>query len=357
MKLGHIVGCAFAVAAWALFPGCAKENDGPPLGQLGESCQQRADCAGNLQCLNGACTMPSAPDLDAGADASMTVVVRSQLGESCTARIDCVLGLECVNNVCSMSDDAGSQTGAGKRGESCRSRGDCIAGLSCVSGVCQKADFGIQPTTSQCVQIDCMVPKDCCPKITDTNCPFYQSECEGGINIYCTDYNQLCKCNEDQWACTTDNKCKSKTACTDAAFSCPTGYFCNGGTECVRCLKDDDCGTDQMCTALHTCQAKCTKDGDCPYLQSCSNGECVDTGCTIDRECIANTGNPLSVCASKKCKTPCQTDAECNLNGYRFSACVAGFCQDIGCQTDEECRNRLRIPVGSNSRAVCQKMQ
>jgi len=362
MKLGHIVGAALAVAAFTLFPGCGKDTPSPELGQEGESCQQHQECGPGLQCLNNACTKPSVPDADGGADASVgAVVVHSQAGESCGARIDCVVGLICVNNVCTVDDpDAGEQTGAGKKGESCRSRGDCVAGLACVSGVCQKADFGIVPTPKTCVQIDCMEAKDCCPRITitDPNCTLYANGCDGGITSYCGYYNMYCKCNPDIYTCTTEHTCKTKTMCTDAAFSCPSNTpICNGGTECVRCLKNEDCGPDQTCTPQHTCLASCLKNGDCPYLQSCSNGMCVDTGCTIDRECVANTGNPLSVCekTTHKCKTPCQTDAECYVQGvYRFSACVTGFCQDIGCENDEECRNRLKIPVGSNARAICQ---
>jgi hypothetical protein len=357
MKLGYIAWVPLAALAWVFSPGCSK--DAPVLGGVGESCQSHVECSEGLQCLNNACTAPLPPDLDAGADVS-ALVVHSQAGESCGARIDCEIPLQCINNICTLGDDAGDQTGAGKRGESCRSRGDCIAGLSCVGGTCQKADFGIVPTNKECVQIDCMEPKDCCPKITVVNpsCSFYAAECEAGINSYCTIYNTQCKCNPDAWACSADHKCHSKMTCTDAAFSCPNNYICNGGTECVQCLTNDNCPPDQMCTAQHTCLAGCLKDGDCPYLQSCSNGMCVDTGCTIDRECVANTGNPLSVCSMKKCKTPCQSDAECFVQGqYRYSACVTGFCQDIGCQTDEECRNRLRIPIGSNSRAVCQTKQ
>jgi hypothetical protein len=355
MKLGHIVGAAIAMAAWGLFPGCGKDNP-PELGQVNESCNNHQECAPGLQCLNNACTAPNAPDPDAGDSA---LVVRSQAGESCGARIDCVVGLVCINNVCTVDDpnsDAGDQIGAGKRGESCRSRGDCVAGLSCVGGTCAVANFGIVPTQNECVQIDCMVPKDCCPRqplLDPQTCALYAGYCEGGTTFYCTQYNNNCKCNEDLYAC-TDKKCLSKTACTDAAFSCPTGLpFCNGGTECVKCLKDTDCGPDQTCTPQHTCQVNCLKNSDCPYLWTCSAGNCVDTGCTDNRECIAKTRSPLSVCAEKKCKTPCQTDAECNLGVYQYSACVNMFCQDVGCKTDEECRIRLNIPVPSNKQAQC----
>ena len=344
----------------AVFTGL-RQRPGSTFGRRpGETCQSRADCAEGYLCLNGACTLPSVPDPDAGADVSTALVVRSQAGESCGARIDCVVGLLCLNNVCTVDDsnpDAGDQTGAGKRGESCKSRGDCVAGLACVNGVCAKADFGIVPTMNECVQIDCMTPKDCCPKITvvDPSCTTYQNGCEGGITTYCTYYNMYCKCNEDAYTCTADNKCQSKTACTDAAFSCPTGFVCNGGTECVKCLKNEDCGPDSTCTPQHTCQANCLKNSDCPYLFTCSAGTCVDTGCADDRECIAKTRSPLSVCTAKKCKTPCQTDAECNIGGtYQYSACVTGFCTDVGCKTDEECRIRLNIPVPSNKQAKCQ---
>jgi hypothetical protein len=363
MKLGHIVGAALAMVAWALFPGCGNDP-AAPAGDIGESCQSRIDCVAGLLCLNNACSRPVEPVVDdAGSDASVAaLVVHSQAGESCAARIDCVVGLLCINNVCTKDDpnpDAGEQTGAGKRGESCRTRGDCAAGLACVNGVCAKADFGIASTANECVQIDCMVAKDCCPRILPLDpatCALYQGYCEGGTTFYCTQYNTNCKCNEDNYTCTADNKCVTKTTCSDSGInSCGFGFFCNGGTECVRCLKNEDCGADQTCTPQHTCLVNCLKNSDCPYLFTCNAGACADTGCTDDRECIAKTRSPLSVCAKPKCKTPCQTDAECNIGGaYQYSACVTGFCQDVGCKTDEECRIRLNLPVPSNKQAKCQ---
>src|SRR5215472_11899790 len=112
MKLGQILGATLVVATWALFPGCGKDSPAPALGQLGESCQMHQDCSPELQCINNACTTPSMPTADGGADASV-VVVRSQAGESCGARVDCVVPLACINNVCTMdpSSDAGDQTG------------------------------------------------------------------------------------------------------------------------------------------------------------------------------------------------------------------------------------------------------
>ena len=299
-----------------------------------------------LSCFNNVCTAQNQAE-DAGVDvATAQPVVQSQAGESCTARIDCVLGLLCVNNVClspTAQTDAAVQKGAGERGESCQSRADCAAGLACINSVCAKADFGIAQSAKTCVAIDCMTAVDCCPKINVSNCAFYQTQCgDGAVDTYCKLYNDNCKCKEDQYVCTADNKCLTKYSCgSDGGTTCPSGYVCNAGTECVRCLKDTDCGSGQACTPEHACVTSCQKHADCNYLQDCKMGICVETGCTTDRECVAKNVNPLSKCAMGKCQTPCQTDTECNVGRYSYQACVMGSCQDIGCETNEECRIRL----------------
>jgi hypothetical protein len=359
-RLGRAVFLFAALLVSAFSPSCGSDN--PPvadLGKSGESCQSHTDCGSGLRCFNNVCTLEDQTGTsDGGADGSL--VVRSQKGESCAARIDCVLGLLCVNNVCvEGAGGDGGQTGVGERGESCRSRADCAAGLACVGGVCSKTDFGITPSNRECAVIACQVPKDCCPKVFSTSCPIWQSYCtDAGLEPYCQLYRSQCTCVEEMYLCTPDNRCTTRGTCSDASSMCAGGFVCNNGTECVRCVKDADCGNaGQVCTPDHNCATSCKDSKDCIYTQVCQAGACIDaTGtCTTDRECVAQSipPNPLSVCRAGRCKTPCETDLQCYVNGvYQYRACVNGGCEDIGCTTDEECRFRLRQPVTLNSSTI-----
>lgn len=68
-----------------------------PLGGAGESCRARADCKGELKCVNQICTDPHE-------------------GETCGATSDCGGELKCINNKCSSITDghvhSGSNNGA-----------------------------------------------------------------------------------------------------------------------------------------------------------------------------------------------------------------------------------------------------
>jgi hypothetical protein len=358
MRLGRAALLVAVASFWFFSPACGSDN--PPvadLGKSGESCQSHTDCGAGLRCFNNVCTPEDQGMSDSGSDGAP--VVRSQKGESCAARTDCVLGLFCINNVCveSMGGADGGQTGVGERGESCRSRADCAAGLACINLVCSKADFGITPSSRECAVIACQMAEDCCPKVFSPSCPAWETYCADGgpTSPYCPLFKSQCTCVEDMYLCTPDNRCTTRGTCSDAGSLCAGGFVCNG-TECVRCVKDADCGiAGQVCTPDHECATSCKETKDCSYIQTCQGGICVDASgtCTTDRECVAQTANPLSICRSKRCKTPCETDLQCSPGGtYQYRACVNGSCEDIGCTTDEECRFRLRQPITPNSNTV-----
>jgi len=360
MRLGRAALLMVVVMFWVFSPACGSDN--PPaadLGRSGESCASHTDCGAGLRCFNNVCT-PEDPTAAAEAGTGGPPVVRSQKGESCAARIDCVLGLLCINNVCveGAGGGDGGQTSLGERGESCRSRADCAVGLACVGGACAKADFGITPSSRECAVIACLTAKDCCPKVLSPSCPLWEGYCTDGgpTSPYCALFKAQCTCIQESYICTPDNRCTTRGTCSDAGSMCAAGFVCNNSTECVRCVKDTDCGiAGEVCTPDHNCATSCKDTKDCSYIQTCQAGVCVDaTGtCTTDRECVAQTANPLSICRSGRCKTPCETDLQCYVsNTYQYRACVNGGCEDIGCTTDEECRFRLKQPVAPNSSTV-----
>ncbi len=234
--------------------------------------------------------------------------------------------------------------GGSGRGESCRARNDCAGGLHCINDICTLSDFSVATTTKSCDLIECSVDADCCTSPSSSFCDNLQMNCSAGDSFSCQQYESECACHR---GCSADNRCVS--TCTMDS-DCAGGRCVSGS--CVECMADSDCGGNRSCN-MGTCVSGCTTNSECPYFNTCMSGTCVETGCTADHECIASTGNPRAVCVDSKCSAPCESDAECNVAGYRFQACQSGQCVYVGCQTDEECRIFLDVTPGSSSSAVC----
>lgn len=240
----------------------------------------------------------------------------------------------------SVGCDAGGGSG---RGESCRARNDCRSGLRCINDICTLNDFDVAPSTLSCDLIECTADGDCCGDPPDF-CAGLERDCAAGSTFACDEFDASCVCRR---SC-AENRCIF-TCASDA--DCGFGGTCSGGT-CVECSTDSDCFGGRMCRS-GSCVSGCTSNSDCPYFHSCTAGECVETGCTTDRECIAISDNPRAICVEAECSAPCESDADCNVGGYRFQACERGQCTYIGCETDEECRIFLGVPPGSDSSAIC----
>lgn len=337
------------IIAWGLglaivAAGCTTESDDDDVtravGESGESCQARADCAAGLLCINNVCVVSGQNDDDGNPPAST-----SKLGESCASRADCELGLACINLTCVSSSDLGEDTDLitlGQRGESCRTRADCASELACVDNVCWPSDLDLTPTGKHCVQIECDEPADCCADTTI--CVDARRLCAAGDETYC-DIAESAECQCPNWACvnntcerTAPDVCETSVDC----YESPGTPYCDG-TRCVECLSATNCLSLAHCYSgsceciENRCEQVCIDDRDCPGLQQCREGRCVEAPCVTQRECIASTGNVLSVCEEGVCREPCRTDAECFAGG-QLKVCDNGTCVAAGCETKQECR-------------------
>jgi hypothetical protein len=220
-------------------------------------------------------------------------------------------------------------------------------------------DLFIDPTSKQCVKVQCRVNTDCCG--FSGECPARRRECEAGIEAGCQIFNDICDCpTTDRWDC-VDNQCVALTtssiSCTrDAGLPCSladAGYLLDGwcnGASCVECLESSHCTTKPACVGKlcdcvqEKCTPVCASDLDCTGLSKCQDRKCVDAPCTTNRECIAATANPLSLCNQGKCQIPCVADLDCpaDSTSRALSVCVNGYCKDAGCETRDECRILLQ---------------
>jgi hypothetical protein len=231
-----------------------------------------------------------------------------------------------------------------QRGESCDRKSDCSSGLACVSGVCAEGSFNVEPTTSECVAIECRVNDDCCAP--SALCTLYREECDAGFTESCEAAATYCACESTCEAGQCTQPC-------DEDFDCLGGRFCERG-ECVECQCDSHCGPGRLCRDAR-CVTECTRDAQCAAFQRCQDARCVDVGCETDRECVAYLGSVLAFCDAGACRERCSSDIECgNAENFSFRACVEGTCRDVGCASDEECRAYFqRRGDGFGRDAVC----
>lgn len=362
--------------------GCSEDDDGTPAtGGTGESCTKRSDCASGLLCVNQVCQASAQTD---GGEETQPL---GGVGESCTRRSDCATGLVCIGNVCSESSAAivsaegetcgarsdcadglrcignvcmaeGSEATNGARGESCRTTQDCEAPLICVGLTCVEGNNDIERTDNECVPVECETPTDCCPEPYD-ECETWRMECENGAaganSVSCGYYDNPiynCVCDSAAWSC-DHYQCVAEVTC-GSDLDCTFGVCSDG--RCVTCVSDDDCLVEGQRCSDNECVGACETDTQCPVFSACVDGACVDQGCQDNHECIALTGSALAVCQDGECEQPCERDADCytsTANAFSFSACIDGFCDDIGCKTDQECKIRLNLTGSTTLQARC----
>jgi hypothetical protein len=362
--LKRIQATALVVSlGYALTLGCSEEK----LSKAGESCGKTADCEDGLSCSEQVCLRSKVTNDGVGGQAGSTAVQLGAEGESCLTRRDCVDGLLCIRNTCSAGSDAGTPRVGGTLGESCQVSSDCAEAYVCVQSTCVLGDLGVEPTSNECVLVQCEKPVDCCPK-PNAQCATWKQQCDiatgaggaggGGVVLpsSCTLFNNPsfgCKCDETKFSC-------NKHVCKDASSACTLDEDCFGlgkcnQGECVACVKNEDCdqfGVPMACSK-NQCVAACKNDSGCPAFSTCQNGACVETGCKDDRECIASKKDARSRCQAGKCATPCDKDAECNIGTFSFQGCVKGYCQELGCKTHQECKIRLNRGFNDQQQALC----
>ncbi|HEU4538246.1 MAG TPA: hypothetical protein VFS00_29190, partial [Polyangiaceae bacterium] len=305
---------------------------------------------------------------------------KSAAGESCLRTNDCSGSLVCVAQVCAAALPSEPRR-PGRKGESCQVSSDCDGNLACVNAVCVTDKFAINATANECKVIQCRAAQDCCapPPAACTSlqdqcaaeeaasgCAALKTACAGGdttacnnfdvLCFNCSQFDDLCVCDPSTLRC-DDGACRTVEAC-DAQNPCLTGVCDALASECVECLKDDDCGDPaRFACSDRACEARCTDDTDCPDFSRCSAGACLASGCRADRECKASTRNALATCVEGECVEPCQTDTECGTSdAWNFRACVEGSCAYVGCESDKECQlflgNNQPPPSGSGSRDI-----
>ncbi|MFP4600703.1 MAG: hypothetical protein ACLFVJ_20785 [Persicimonas sp.] len=236
----------------------------------------------------------------------------------------------------------------GERGESCTARNDCKEGLACVRGTCVRNDYAINPSSGECVLLECEGDNDCCQGPAE--CPEWKEACDqDSSSPDCQNLEFYCDCD---YQC-ADSQCRPGAAC-EQDDDCGVDGICQDG-DCVQCVDDDDCPGDDRCISGF-CGEGCAVDSNCPLFHTCNDGDCVEQGCQTDRECVHFAQDGDAVCTDGECVVPCTNDAECNggQNGF-FEICDGGKCVFIGCETDEECRVALDLEETSgNTRTVCE---
>ena len=330
-------------ACLSLVAGC-KDEKKIAKGDIGESCTRRDDCGGGLSCIDNRCVSESAQAGDGG-----MMAAGGKAGESCTRRGDCQVGLACIDQVCQaemmMAGDAGVPSQRGERGETCTARNDCRAGLGCVAGRCRENDYDLTVQPKECLRIECDATADCCAVfVADSSCATLKTECDGGDTFSCSDYAQLCICNQvcEESQCVRKTSCLTKAEC--GALNCVN-------QKCVQCTVKTDCFDPAAECIEGSCRKACTHNEECPLFYSCSAGKCTETGCKTSRECFFATDDPRSACVEGECLTPCDTDSECLQD---FHVCEQGKCVFVGCENDEECRALIGLEnIQGTDKAVC----
>jgi hypothetical protein len=326
------------------------------LGQRGETCQARNDCAAGLACINGVC---SKNDFDIAVSAKHCDQVDCQGTVDCCGNKPLAPPAECANRdaICTTPTLPGcvasnctsdASCGAGTCGQgfcsltsgACSDQSDCLD--TCDGSFCTLSFFSCTSAAQ------CYGQGTCSGRFCDCTNPAYDPFNPICSNPDCVDVCTL-RCEDER--CVQDTTCETDIDCLSLGSS-----ICDAG-RCVDCLTDDDCDAtlSEACVAGR-CKKPCMQNEECPLFHQCQGGECVETGCTSDRECVLAASQGivgggedarLSKClpsdtdpALMSCKVPCENDGAC---GSQFQVCEAGFCKFVGCETDEECRSYLGL--------------
>ena len=250
---------------------------------------------------------------------------------SCKNTSDCSDDEECIDNKCTI------------RG--CNSSDDCASPLSCLSGKCA-------------IKCNVMSTSDTLP-CTD-NSDYEDSICKCSSDFECSAgecVENFIRCNiaiptEGSKPCTEFSNPESGQCHCKQQYQCEeTGRcgFC--GDNCFRCISNDECSLDKICSG-GSCVEGCDLLDDCSNGKYCVNSTCVpcDGPCP---ECSENDDCSFGMtCKDGICKDGCDNNDDCDSNQY----CSDNKCSDrILCNAEAtttifEC---VHNSIAEGTRCVC----
>ncbi len=291
--------------------GCVEIGFGQ-VGRCATQCEDDGDCAGNEECIDGACQVDRCLPF-----------VEGECGEGEV----CDYALTFDGTTLCQPEREGAQAG-----ERCRAQEDCASLHFCgQDGICYAF----------------------CSYERDLGCPD-GSTCVGspGEDLgYCFEVQRNPGGADDGEACASDADCYGNYCTREWPGGYCVSLFCEGNEDCAGelsvCVADPQgsyclagCNSNQDCREEYTCQqgfcapgevGGCVNDTDCNRGQVCVFGACADVP---EDECEDNTQCPQgSRCVEGQCEEGCDTGAECGDG----QACVNDSCEDTSTDCEPGC--------------------
>jgi hypothetical protein len=232
-------------------------NDGSRWSSF-RTCASEALCnsvAGD--CITGACNASTAVCMGDDLYGCSSDLTKLQLVASCDAGL-----CDPVNGAC-QACNPGSRSCAENVAETCDLQGKSLSRISC-GGDQPKCNAG---ACVQCVALrDCPVPSNPCMEAT---------------------------CNSVSARCGTSPKA--------AHQACPSGV-CNGSGSCLPCVDDTDCKTAGARKCLSTQCVACIKNEDCPATYQCDNNTCKKVSVAgTGTSCVSTAAATSATCGGYYC--------------------------------------------------------
>ncbi len=248
----------------------------------------------------------------------------------------------------------------------CSNDSDCFLGEKCLEQACVTAvlDMGTDVRVDMPVTVDCRNnPGVCLSQVCNTstgNCFDCTFDKQCGVNGTCNEGRGECECDSGfhscGGACVTDD---ADATCGDRCDPCPATINGSGICEAKSCSFKCDadffrCGEGCEISPLEC--VECLSNADCPSDESvCSGGNC--TGCRIDNDCTEHLGLP--VCSNGSCVQCTETKKnQCNGNSCNpaTNECTDTLLSSVRtcqrCVSDDECSNNDQDCVKMNFRTV-----
>ncbi len=318
------------------------------------TCQQDGDCTklGDDNLCNGTlyCDLTSLPYLCKIAPESIVECPAPPAGpDAICLKTSC----DPVTGGCSLVPD--------HEGMACSDGNACTLGDACAAGVCVPGASALCKDDNPCTDDGCM---------SETGCVFTPNAipCEDGNLCTVGDACQegACQSGSGQLDCNDDNFCNGTETCKSgfgcqpgAPLTCDDGNLCNGVESCapeagcqagvpLTCADANPC-TDDSCDPILGClhsnnQDPCEDGNACTLDDSCQAGKCQPgdpLSCSDSNLCTDDSCDPLTGCAHKANKNPCDDGNSCTVGDACYKGACAGgtpaVCKDGNSCTDDSC--------------------